>query len=106
MANHACAQEEIININTMASENIKSIEEMRKKHEKDMTEKADTESMLKRYCWINEKALNKIENSSGQVAYFHMKIKGLNNVNHNIQHECLGKFEILESKIWDEVMTT
>ena len=105
MANHACAQEEIINLNTMASENIKSIEEMRKKHEKDMTEKADKESMLKRDCWINEKALNKIDNSSGQVASFCIKLKGLNNAYHWMQQEIahmvehLVKLEILEAKL-------
>ena len=37
MANHVHTEEEIININTMATEIIKAIEEMRKKNDKAMT---------------------------------------------------------------------
>ena len=40
---------------------------MRNKNDKYMTEKADLESKIKRFGWINEKALKNIENSSGQV---------------------------------------
>ena len=49
VANHVRAEEEILKLNTMASENIKSIEEMREKNDKAMTEKADLESKLKRF---------------------------------------------------------
>ena len=38
-----------INLNTMVSENIISIEDMRKKNDKDMTENSDLESKLKRF---------------------------------------------------------
>ena len=61
---------------------------------------------------MNEKYLNKLENSSGQVGSLHIKLKGLNNANHQMQQEHahimerLGKFEILEAKLQDEVMTT
>ena len=77
-----------------------------------MIDNAGLESKLKRFLYINEKALNKLENSSGQVAYFYIKLKGLNHDNHQIQQENshlmehLGQFEILESKIRGEVMTT
>ena len=36
-----------INITTMASENIRSIEDMRKKNDKDMTENSDLERKIK-----------------------------------------------------------
>ena len=39
--NHASAEGEILKPNTMASENIKAIEETRKKNDKYMTENAD-----------------------------------------------------------------
>ena len=68
----------------MASENIKSTEEMRKKNDKAMIEKTGLESKLNFFCWINKKALNKLENSSGQVAFLHIKLKGLNNTNHQM----------------------
>ena len=77
-----------------------------------MTEKVDIESKVKRFCWINEKALNKLENSSGQVASFQIKLKILNNAYHQMKQEYaylmerLGQFEILEANIQDEVMTT
>ena len=58
---------------------------MRKKNDKDMKEKSDLGSKLKRFCWINEKYLNELENISGRVASFHIKLKGLNNSNHNMQ---------------------
>ena len=96
----------------MASENIKATEDMRKKNEKAMTEKAGLESRLKCFHWINEKAFNKLENSSGQVASFHINIKGLNNAKHQMQQENahliehLSHFEILEAKLQNEVMTT
>ena len=112
VANRARAKEKIIKLNTMDSENIKAIEEMRNKNDKAMTEKADLESKLKRFRWINEKALNKLENSSGQVASFHIKLKGLNNYNHQFQQENaylmerLGQFLIREAKLRDELMTT
>ena len=71
----------------MDSEKIKAIEEMRKKNDKAITEKADIESKLKRFRLINKKALNKLENSWGQLAYIHVKLKGLNNSNHQMQQE-------------------
>ena len=71
----------------MAPEKIKSIEEMRKKNDKYMTGKADLEIKLKHFRWINEKALNELENVSGEVASFHFKSKGLNNANHQTQQE-------------------
>ena len=40
VSNHALAEEEILNLNTMASENIKANEEKRKKNDKATTEKA------------------------------------------------------------------
>ena len=46
VVNHARADEEIITLNNIASENIKSIEETRNKNDKSMTEKADQESKL------------------------------------------------------------
>ena len=55
--------------------------------------------------------MNELENSSGQVASFHIKLKGLNNTNHQMQQyykhlvERPGQFEILEAKLRDEVMT-
>ena len=52
----------------MASENIKSIEDMRKKNDKAITNKADLDSKLKSFCWINEKYLNKLENSLCKLA--------------------------------------
>ena len=52
-----------------------------------MTEKANLDSNLERLHWINEKALSKIENSSYQVASFHIKLKLLNNANHQMQQE-------------------
>ena len=82
MINHAHVEEEVLKLNTMASENVKVNDYMRKKNEKAMTENVDLESKLERFCWINEKDLNKLENSSGQVASFHIKLKGLNNYNH------------------------
>ena len=56
--------------------------------------------------------MNKIENSSGQVDDFHINIKGLKYANHQMQQENahmmerLGQFEIFESKLLDEVITT
>ena len=82
LSTHAHSEEETLKINTMAPENIKSIEEIRKKNYKAMTGKADLEIKLKHFCWINEKALNELENISGQVTSFRMKLKGLNNANH------------------------
>ena len=67
---------------------------------------------LKRFSWINEKALNKLENIPVQIASFHIELKGLNNANHQIQQENthmmkrLVRFEIVEENIRDEVMTT
>ena len=46
VANYERAEEEILKLNTMASEEIKSIEETRKKNDKVMKEKADLESKL------------------------------------------------------------
>ena len=40
VANHACAEEENLKINTTASENIKAIQDRRKKNDKAMTGKA------------------------------------------------------------------
>ena len=71
----------------MASENIKAVEEMRKKNDKYMTENVDVEIKLKHFRWINEKYLNELENISGQVASFHMKVKGLKNANHQMHQE-------------------
>ena len=82
VANHTHTEEEIIKLNTMASENIESIDDIKKKNDKSMTEKADIESKLNRFFWINKKALNEFENISGQEASLHIKIKGLNNSNH------------------------
>ena len=61
VANHVRAEEQIIKLNTMVSEKIKSIEEMRNKNDKAMTEKADLEVKLKRFCWINEKYLKNLK---------------------------------------------
>ena len=47
LAKYARAEEEIFNINNMASENIKDIEETRKKNDKDIKEKVYLESSLK-----------------------------------------------------------
>ena len=58
---------------------------MRNKNDKAMIEKADLEIRLKRFFWINKKDFNKLENSSGQVASFHIKLKGLNNANHQMK---------------------
>ena len=52
-----------------------------------MTEKANLDSNLERLHWINEKASSKIENISYQVASFHIKLKLLNNANHQMQQE-------------------
>ena len=82
---YLCAEEEIIKLNTMDSENIKSIEETRKKIEKAMAEKADLESQRNIFRSINEKYLNKFANSSGQVASFHIKPKGMSNAYHQMQ---------------------
>ena len=60
---------------------------MRKKNDKAMTEKDDIEIKLERFCWINETGLNKLENSPGQVASFHIKLKVLDNSNHQMQQE-------------------
>ena len=65
VANHAHVEEEIVKLNTMASERIKSVKEMRKKNYKAMIEMFDLEIRINIFCWINEKALNEIENSSG-----------------------------------------
>ena len=95
----------------MASENIKSIDKMRKKNDKSMTGKAGLESKLKHLCQINQKALNKLENILGQVTSLHIRLTGPNNVYHQIKQENahmmkhFGQFEILQAKIWDEVMT-
>ena len=96
----------------MASEKIKAIEKMRRKNDKAMTEKADIECNIKHFCWINKNSLNNLENISVQITSFHIKLKGLNNTNHQMQQEnaqlleCLGKFEIIEEKLRGEVMTT
>ena len=80
---------------------------MRNKNDKAMIEKADLEIRLKRFFWINKKDFNKLENSSGQVASFHIKLKGLNNANHHMQQENthltehISQFEMLESKLRD-----
>ena len=71
----------------MAPENIKSIMETRKKNQRSLTEKDYVERKLEGFFWINEKFLNELENSPGQVASFHIKHKGLNNSNHQIQQE-------------------
>ena len=71
----------------MASENIKDTEEKRKKNDKVMIGKADIEIKIKHSCWINEKSLNELKNISGQVASFRMKLKGLNNANHQTQQD-------------------
>ena len=82
--------------------NIKAIEETRKKNEKYMIKKFHIQRKLKRFLWINETALNKFENISGQIASFQIKPKGLNNFNHQIQQENahvmerLGPFKIIE----------
>ena len=57
VANYACAEEEILKRNTMVSENIKAIGEMRKKNYKAMTEKDYLKSKLKHFCLVNENAL-------------------------------------------------
>ena len=96
----------------MASENIKSIEDMRKKNDKDITEKADIESKLRSFCWINDEDLNNLENILGQVYSSHIKTKGLKISNNQMQQENshmmekLGHFEILEEKLRYEVMNT
>ena len=46
VANHARVEEEIINLNAISSENIKVIEEMRKKNDKSMTEKDNLERKI------------------------------------------------------------
>ena len=69
----------------MDSEKIKAIEEMRGVNKKSMTEKADLQSKIKRFCWISDKYFNKLENSSGRVASIHTKLKCLNNANHQMQ---------------------
>ena len=77
-----------------------------------MTEKSGLERKLKRLCWINEKYLNKLENSSGKVVSFYIKLKCLNNANNQMQQrnahlrEHLGQFEIFVENLQDEVMTT
>ena len=87
VANHVRAGEEILKLNTMASENIKSIEEMRTKIDRYLIEKADLQIKIKHLCWINEKPLNNLENNSGQVASLHIKTKGLKNANHQMHQE-------------------
>ena len=64
VANHACAEEELVKLNTLASENMNAIEDMRKKNYKDMTEKDDIDIKLNRFHWINEKAFKIFESSS------------------------------------------
>ena len=64
VANHACAEEELVKLNTLASENMNAIEDMRKKNYKDMTEKDDIDIKLNRFHWINEKTFNFFESSS------------------------------------------
>ena len=44
----------------MASENIRATEEIKKKNDKAMTERAGIESKIKDFLWLNEKALNKL----------------------------------------------
>ena len=46
VANHARVEEEIIKLNAISSENIKVIEEMRKKNDKSMTEKDNLERKI------------------------------------------------------------
>ena len=60
VSSHARAEGGILKLNTMTSEKIKDIEERRKENDNAVTEKADLESKLKRFCWINEKSLNKL----------------------------------------------
>ena len=67
-----------------------------------MKEKSDIEIKIKLFLWINDKYFNELENSSGQVASLHIKTKVPNNAH---MTERLGKFEILEAKLRDEVMT-
>ena len=96
----------------MAAENIKATEEMNKKNDKAMTEKAGLERKLNSFCWVDEKSLNKLVNSSVQVSYFHIKLKSLNNANHHMQQENahmmerFGQFEIFEENLRNKVMTT
>ena len=45
----------------MALKKIKAIEDMMKRNDKAMTEKADLERNLKCFCWINKKYLNDLE---------------------------------------------
>ena len=77
-----------------------------------MAEKYDIECKIKRFRWINEKYMNELENSSGQLASFYIKLKVLKNSKHQMKKENAhmmespGMFEILESKLRDEVMTT
>ena len=85
MANYPSVEEKILKLNNISSERIKDTEDMRKRNDKTMTENADIESNLIRFRWTNEKYLNKLGNSSGQVASFHIKLKGLNNENHQMQ---------------------
>ena len=84
VANHAHVEKEILKLDTMASENIKSIEEMRKKNDKSMTKKAALESKFKSFHSINGKSSNELKNSSGQIVSFHINLKGLNNSNHQM----------------------
>ena len=112
VSRHARAEGIIIKLNTMASEKIKAIEERRKENYKAMAEKDDLENKLKLFCWINDKALKHFESSPVKLASFHIKIKGLNNANNQMQKEnalvmeLIGQFEILEAKLRNEVMTT
>ena len=69
----------------MASENIKATEDTRKKHAKAISVKTGLYSKLNYFCWINEKYLNKLENSSVRVASFYIKLKVLNNKNLQMQ---------------------
>ena len=85
MANYPRVEEKILKLNNISSESIKDTEDMRKRNDKTMTENADLESNLIRFRWANEKYLNKLGNSSGQVDSFHIKLKGLNNENHQMQ---------------------
>ena len=101
VTNHARVEEEILILSTMVLENIKYIEDMSKKNDKAMKENDDIENKLKRLHCINEKNLNKLKNILAQAAYFHIKLRSLNNANHKIQQgnahlmEHLGKFDIL-----------
>ena len=55
LSSHTHLEEVILNLNTMASENIKSIEETRKKKYKAMTENDDLESKINVFVGLMKK---------------------------------------------------